>query len=133
MFVMSGGRSCWALSSSCVLLIVNFRRHHQGGGPDGRGGGALRLDGMPGKQLAIDSDMAAGAIGHEEAKGRREREQAETDILRARWTELSEIRVKGDAIGGPCLITLLNLVMGLVIGSVIHGMPLGRAFETYAI
>ncbi|MCB2135225.1 MAG: FHIPEP family type III secretion protein, partial [Rhodobacteraceae bacterium] len=88
------------------------------------------LDGMPGKQLAIDSDMNAGAIDHAEAKARREREQAETTFFGS--LDGASKFVKGDAVAG-LLITLLNLVMGLIIGVTIHGMPLARAVETYAI
>ncbi|MFU8825824.1 FHIPEP family type III secretion protein, partial [Yoonia sp.] len=93
-------------------------------------GARFALDAMPGKQLAIDSDMSAGAIDHSEAKERREREQAETTFFGS--LDGASKFVKGDAIAG-LLITALNLVMGLIIGVTMHGMPLGRAFETYAI
>ncbi|MGO4916792.1 FHIPEP family type III secretion protein [Pseudogemmobacter sp. W21_MBD1_M6] len=85
---------------------------------------------MPGKQLAIDSDVAAGAIDHTEAKLRREREQAETTFFGS--LDGASKFVKGDAVAG-LLITVLNLVMGLIIGVTMHDMPLGKAFETYAI
>ncbi|HDR27263.1 FHIPEP family type III secretion protein, partial [Rhodovulum sp.] len=93
-------------------------------------GARFALDGMPGKQLAIDSDMAAGAIDHTEAKARREREQAETTFFGS--LDGASKFVKGDAVAG-LLITLLNLIMGLAMGVIVHGMPIGRAFETYAI
>jgi len=85
---------------------------------------------MPGKQLAIDSDMSAGAIDHEEAKKRRETEQQETTFFGS--LDGASKFVKGDAIAG-LLITLLNLVMGLLMGTIVHSMPIGQAFETYAI
>jgi len=129
MFVMSGSVFL-GLVVFCVLLIVNFVVITKGAARMAEVGARFALDGMPGKQLAIDSDMAAGAIGHEEAKARRERDQAETTFFGS--LDGASKFVKGDAIAG-LLITLLNLVMGLVIGTVIHGMPLGRAFETYAI
>jgi flagellar biosynthesis protein FlhA len=88
------------------------------------------LDGMPGKQLAIDSDMSAGAIDHQEAKERREREQQETTFFGS--LDGASKFVKGDAVAG-LLITLLNLVAGLIMGIAVHGMPIGAAFETYAI
>jgi flagellar biosynthesis protein FlhA len=93
-------------------------------------GARFALDGMPGKQLAIDSDMSAGAIDHQEAKARREREQQETTFFGS--LDGASKFVKGDAIAG-LLITLLNLVMGLAIGTIGHGMPLATAVETYAI
>ena len=113
-----------------VLLIVNFMVINKGATRMAEVGARFALDGMPGKQLAIDSDMAAGAIDHLEAKERRDREQAETTFFGS-LDGASKFK-KGDAIAG-LLITLLNLVMGLVIGVSLHGMPFGVAFETYAI
>ncbi len=129
MFVM-GGSIVLGLVVFCVLLIVNFIVITKGAARMAEVGARFALDAMPGKQLAIDSDMAAGAITHEEARVRREREQAETTFFGS--LDGASKFVKGDAVAG-LLITLLNLVMGLVIGVAIHGMPLGRAFETYAI
>ncbi len=93
-------------------------------------GARFALDGMPGKQLAIDSDMSAGAIDHAQAKERRELEQAETTFFGS--LDGASKFVKGDAVAG-LLITLLNLVVGLIMGVAMHGMPLASAFETYAI
>lgn len=128
-FVM-GGSLFLGLVVFGVLLIVNFIVITKGAARMAEVGARFALDGMPGKQLAIDSDMSAGAIGHEEAKQRRETEQAETTFLGS--LDGASKFVKGDAIAG-LLITLLNLVMGIIIGVVIHGMEFGRAFETYAI
>ncbi len=113
-----------------VLLIVNFIVITKGATRMAEVGARFALDAMPGKQLAIDSDMSAGAITHEEAKSRREREQAETTFFGS--LDGASKFVKGDAIAG-LLITMLNMVMGLIMGVAIHGMDLGRAFETYAI
>jgi len=128
-FVM-GGSVFLGLVVFCVLLIVNFVVITKGAARMAEVGARFALDGMPGKQLAIDSDMSAGAIDHTEAKERREREQAETTFFGS--LDGASKFVKGDAVAG-LLITLLNLVMGLVIGIAIHGMEIGRAFETYAI
>ncbi|NRP31408.1 MULTISPECIES: flagellar biosynthesis protein FlhA [unclassified Aliiroseovarius] len=128
-FVM-GGSVFLGLVVFCVLLIVNFIVITKGATRMAEVGARFALDGMPGKQLAIDSDMSAGAIDHAEAKARREKEQAETTFFGS--LDGASKFVKGDAIAG-LLITLLNIVMGLVIGVAIHGMDLGRAFETYAI
>ncbi len=113
-----------------VLLIVNFMVITKGAARMAEVGARFALDGMPGKQLAIDSDMSAGAIDHNQARERRELEQQETTFFGS--LDGASKFVKGDAIAG-LLITLLNLVMGLVMGVVVHGMPLASAFETYAI
>ncbi|MGB3177429.1 MAG: flagellar biosynthesis protein FlhA [Albidovulum sp.] len=129
MFIMSGSVLI-GLVVFGVLLIVNFIVITKGAGRMAEVGARFALDAMPGKQLAIDSDMNAGAIDHAEAKARREREQAETTFFGS--LDGASKFVKGDAVAG-LLITLLNLVMGLIIGVTIHGMPLARAVETYAI
>lgn len=128
-FVM-GGSVFLGLVVFCVLLIVNFIVITKGATRMAEVGARFALDGMPGKQLAIDSDMSAGAIDHAEAKARRETEQAETTFFGS--LDGASKFVKGDAIAG-LLITLLNIVMGLIIGVAVHGMDIGRAFETYAI
>lgn len=128
-FVMSGSIFL-GLVVFGVLLIVNFMVITKGAARMAEVGARFALDGMPGKQLAIDADVSAGAIGHEEAKARREKEQQETTFFGS--LDGASKFVKGDAVAG-LLITLLNLVMGLIIGVAMHDMELGRAFETYAI
>lgn len=128
-FIMSGSVLI-GLVVFCVILIVNFIVITKGAGRMAEVGARFALDAMPGKQLAIDSDMNAGAIDHAEARERREREQAETTFFGS--LDGASKFVKGDAVAG-LLITLLNLVVGLIIGTVVHGMPLDRALETYAI
>lgn len=129
MFVM-GGSVVIGLVIFCVLLIVNFVVINKGAARMAEVGARFALDAMPGKQLAIDSDMAAGAIDHAEAKARREKEQSETTFFGS--LDGASKFVKGDAIAG-LLITMLNLVVGLIIGTTIHGMPIAQAFETYTI
>ncbi len=128
-FIMSGSVLI-GLVVFCVILIVNFIVITKGAGRMAEVGARFALDAMPGKQLAIDSDMNAGAIDHAEARERREREQAETTFFGS--LDGASKFVKGDAVAG-LLITMLNLVVGLLIGTVVHGMPLDRALETYAI
>lgn len=129
MFIMSGNVFLGVVVF-CVLLIVNFMVITKGAGRMAEVGARFALDGMPGRQLAIDADMAAGAIDHAEAKARRERELAETGFFGS--LDGASKFVKGDAVAG-LLITLLNICVGLVMGVAYHGMPLGKAFETYAI
>lgn len=128
-FVM-GGSVFLGLVVFGVLLIVNFMVITKGAARMAEVGARFALDGMPGKQLAIDSDMSAGAIDHQQAKERRELEQQETTFFGS--LDGASKFVKGDAIAG-LLITLLNLVMGLIMGVVVHQMPIGSAFEVYAI
>ncbi len=128
-FVM-GGSIFLGLVVFGVLLIVNFMVITKGAARMAEVGARFALDGMPGKQLAIDSDMSAGAIDHQQAKERREREQQETTFFGS--LDGASKFVKGDAVAG-LLITLLNLVMGLIMGVAVHGMPIASAFETYAI
>lgn len=128
-FIM-GGNLLLGIVIFCVLLIVNFVVITKGAGRMAEVGARFALDGMPGKQLAIDADMAAGAISHAEAKARRERELAETNFFGS--LDGASKFVKGDAVAG-LLITFLNIVMGLIMGIAIHDMPVGTALETYAI
>ncbi|WP_380055133.1 flagellar biosynthesis protein FlhA [Falsihalocynthiibacter sp. SS001] len=128
-FVM-GGSIFLGLVVFGVLLIVNFIVITKGAGRMAEVGARFALDAMPGKQLAIDADMSAGAIDHTEAKARREKDQAEMTFFGS--LDGASKFVKGDAVAG-LLITLLNLVMGLIIGVVLHGMPISQAFETYSI
>lgn len=128
-FIM-GGSVLLGLVIFTVLLIVNFIVITKGAGRMAEVGARFALDGMPGRQMAIDADLSAGAITHAEAKARRERELAETNFYGS--LDGASKFVKGDAIAG-LLITLLNLVVGLGNGAFVHGMPIGQAFETYSI
>jgi flagellar biosynthesis protein FlhA len=128
-FVM-GGSVFLGLVVFCVLLIVNFMVITKGAARMAEVGARFALDGMPGRQMAIDSDVSAGAIDHDEARRRRTHEQQETTFFGS--LDGASKFVKGDAIAG-LLITLMNLVMGLIMGLAVQGMPLADAFETYAI
>lgn len=128
-FIM-GGSVFLGIVVFCVLLIVNFMVITKGATRMAEVGARFALDAMPGKQLAIDSDMSAGAIDHQQAKERREREQQETTFFGS--LDGASKFVKGDAVAG-LLITILNLVAGLIMGIVVHDMPMSAAFETYAI
>lgn len=129
MFIM-GGSVVLGLVIFCVLLIVNFVVINKGAARMAEVGARFALDAMPGKQLAIDADMAAGAIDHKEASARREREQAETTFFGS--LDGASKFVKGDAVAG-LIITGLNLIVGLAVGIIVHDMPMGQAVETYTI
>lgn len=128
-FIMSGSIFLGAVTF-LVLLIVNFLVITKGAARMAEVGARFALDGMPGKQLAIDSDMSAGAIDHIEAKSRRETEQLETTFFGS--LDGASKFVKGDAVAG-LLITLLNFFAGLAMGVFVHDMALNSAFETYSI
>ncbi|PRY93204.1 flagellar biosynthesis protein FlhA [Hasllibacter halocynthiae] len=128
-FVMGGSLSI-GLVVFLVLLIVNFMVITKGAGRMAEVGARFALDGMPGRQLAIDADMSAGAIDHAEARRRRETELAETTFFGS--LDGASKFLKGDAVAG-LLITLLNVVAGIAIGTIVHGMPAATALETYAI
>ncbi|MBE3640218.1 flagellar biosynthesis protein FlhA [Mangrovicoccus algicola] len=129
MFVM-GGDPFLGVVIFFILLIVNFVVITKGAARMAEVGARFALDGMPGRQLAIDADVSSGAISHSEAKERREREQAEATFFGS-LDGVSKF-VKGDAVAG-LLITLLNLVVGLSIGVFVHGMAIGDALTTYAV
>jgi flagellar biosynthesis protein FlhA len=128
-FIM-GGNIVLGLVIFVVLLIVNFIVITKGAGRMAEVGARFALDGMPGRQLAIDADMSAGAIDHSEAKRRRELELAETNFFGS--LDGASKFVKGDAIAG-LLITLLNIVVGLLVGIFMHDLDMGTAFRTYTI
>jgi flagellar biosynthesis protein FlhA len=129
MFVM-GGDLFVGLVVFSVLVIVNFMVITKGAGRMAEVGARFALDAMPGKQLAIDSDLAVGAISHEEAKMRRQREQEEAGFLGS--LDGASKFVKGDAIAG-LLITALNLLAGIGFGIVAHQLSFTEALSTYSI
>ena len=128
-FIM-GGNIILGLVIFVVLLIVNFIVITKGAGRMAEVGARFALDGMPGRQLAIDADMSAGAIDHAEAKRRRELELAETTFFGS--LDGASKFVKGDAIAG-LMITGLNIVVGLIVGVLVHGLDVATAFQTYTI
>ncbi len=128
-FIM-GGDVFLGLIVFTVLIIVNFMVITKGAGRMAEVGARFALDAMPGKQLAIDSDLAAGAITHKQASEMRKLEQEETAFLGS-LDGVSKF-MKGDAIAG-LLITLLNLVAGIAIGVGVHKVSFGDAIKNYSI
>ncbi len=128
-FIMAGN-AFLGLIIFLVLLIVNFMVITKGATRMAEVAARFSLDAMPGRQLAIDSDVAAGAITHQEAAIRREREQHETTFFGS--LDGASKFVKGDAVAG-LLITMLNIVAGLIMGIFVHDMSLGSAFQSYAV
>ncbi len=88
------------------------------------------LDAMPGKQMSIDADLNAGIITEEEARQQREKIRKEADFYGA--MDGASKFVKGDAIAG-IIITIINIIGGLIIGVVQQEMALGEAAQTYTL
>ena len=109
-----------------ILIIIQFVVITKGSGRVSEVAARFVLDAMPGKQMAIDADLNAGLIDSETARSRRDEVAQEAEFYGA--MDGASKFVRGDAIAG-LLITLLNLVMGLIMGVAIHGMPIGQAFE----
>lgn len=129
MFIMGGNIGIGLIVFS-VLVIVNFLVITKGAGRMAEVGARFALDAMPGKQLAIDADVSSGAITHDEAKALRAREQQETAFLGS-LDGVSKF-VKGDAIAG-LLITALNLLAGIAVGMLAHGISFGEAIGNYSV
>lgn len=128
-FVM-GGNLFVGLVVFSVLVIVNFMVITKGAGRMAEVGARFALDAMPGKQMAIDSDLAVGAITHEEARLRRQRDQEEAAFLGS--LDGASKFVKGDAIAG-LLITALNLLAGIGFGVIEHQLSFGEALSNYSV
>jgi len=113
-----------------ILVIINFVVITKGSGRIAEVAARFTLDAMPGKQMAIDADMNNGIIDEKEARGRREKISREADFYGA--MDGAAKFVRGDAIAG-LLITVVNIVGGLIIGVVQRGMPLIEALQTYTL
>jgi flagellar biosynthesis protein FlhA len=111
-----------------ILLVVNFMVITKGSGRIAEVAARFSLDAMPGKQMAIDSDMSAGLINDTEAKRRRRELEEESSFYGA--MDGAAKFVRGDAIAG-LIITVINIVGGLTIGVLRHGMAIGDAFDTF--
>ncbi|MGU4703668.1 flagellar biosynthesis protein FlhA, partial [Burkholderia cepacia] len=88
------------------------------------------LDAMPGKQMSIDADLRAGIISADEARERREKLEQESQMHGAMDGAMKF--VKGDAIAG-LVIAFINIVAGIAVGTLMHGMDIGEALQRYAI
>ncbi|QIG79684.1 flagellar biosynthesis protein FlhA [Stakelama tenebrarum] len=128
-FLMAG-ETAIGLTIFLILVVINFVVITKGAGRIAEVAARFSLDSMPGKQMAIDADLSAGMIDEEQAKNRRAEVEAESGFYGA--MDGASKFVKGDAIAG-LLITAINIVVGLGIGVVSHGVPLGEAFQTYTV
>jgi len=113
-----------------VLVIVNFVVITKGATRIAEVSARFTLDAMPGKQMAIDADLGAGLITDEEARARREEISSEADFYGA--MDGASKFVRGDAIAS-LLIVFINIIGGLVIGTLQQGMSLGEAASVYTL
>jgi flagellar biosynthesis protein FlhA len=113
-----------------ILIVVNFVVITNGAGRVAEVAARFTLDAMPGKQMAIDAELNAGAISDEAARTRRQEVQQEADFYGA--MDGASKFVKGDAMAA-IIIMVINIVGGFVIGVVQLKMELGAALSTYTI
>jgi len=125
-----GGNFAIGIVVFVILVIINFMVITKGAGRIAEVGARFVLDGMPGKQMAIDADLNAGLIGEDEAKKRRSEVTQEADFYGS--MDGASKFVRGDAIAG-ILIMVINIVGGLLVGVLQHGMSMGHAAESYTL
>lgn len=125
---VAGGQLVVGLILFAILVVIQFIVITKGATRISEVAARFALDGMPGKQMAIDADLNAGLITQEQAKTRRAEVAQQADFYGA--MDGASKFVRGDAIAG-IIITLINIVGGLIIGIVMNGMDFRRAAEVY--
>ena len=125
-----GGNYVVGIVIFCILVLINFMVITKGAGRVAEVAARFTLDGMPGKQMAIDADLNAGLINEDQARSRRAEISAEAAFHGA--MDGASKFVKGDAIAG-IIITLINIGAGFVIGVLQKGMPMAEAAQNYTI
>ena len=125
-----GGNFAVGLIVFIILTIINMVVVTKGAGRVSEVTARFTLDALPGKQMAIDSDLAAGLMTAEEAKARRREIATEADFYGS--MDGASKFVKGDAIAGV-LILVINILGGIVLGVVSHGLDIGEAASTYTM
>jgi len=113
-----------------ILMIINLVVITKGAGRVSEVAARFTLDAMPGKQMAIDADLNAGLLTADEARVRRTEVSTEADFHGS--MDGASKFVKGDAVAGV-LILFINIVGGLILGTVQHGLSLGEAAKTYLL
>ena len=124
-----GGNYAVGVVVFLILTIINFVVITKGAGRVAEVAARFALDAMPGKQMAIDADLNTGAIREEEARKRRAEVGQEADFFGS--MDGASKFVRGDAVVG-ILILLINLIGGVAVGMMQHGMDFGAALQTYA-
>jgi flagellar biosynthesis protein FlhA len=127
---MMGGNAAIGIIVFSILVIVNFIVITKGSGRIAEVAARFSLDAMPGKQMAIDADLSSGLINEDQARNRREELSAESTFFGA--MDGASKFVRGDAVAG-LLITVINVIGGMVIGIAQQGVSFSDAFSTYTL
>jgi flagellar biosynthesis protein FlhA len=125
-----GGNYAVGIVVFVILTIINFTVVTKGAGRIAEVGARFALDAMPGKQMAIDADLNAGMIGEQEARSRRQEVAQEAEFYGA--MDGASKYVRGDAIAG-ILVTIINVVGGLIVGMLQHDMAFDAAIKNYTL
>jgi flagellar biosynthesis protein FlhA len=125
---VAGGNIAVGLILFVILVAIQFLVITKGATRISEVAARFALDGMPGKQMAIDADLNAGLITQDQAKTRREEITDQADFYGA--MDGASKFVRGDAIAS-IVITLINIAGGLYVGMVEHGMPLSEAAKVF--
>jgi len=125
-----GGNVVVGLVVFLILIVIQFVVVTNGAGRVAEVGARFTLDAMPGKQMAIDADLNAGQITEDEARRRRKEIAEEADFYGA--MDGASKFVKGDAMAAV-LITLINLIGGIVIGVLMQHRPFGEAIQHFSL
>ena len=125
-----GGNYAVGFVIFAILVIINFVVVTKGAGRVSEVTARFTLDAMPGKQMAIDADLNAGVIDQESAKARRQEIAEEADFYGS--MDGASKFVRGDAIAA-ILILFINIVGGLLIGTVQHDLSISAAVRNYTL
>lgn len=125
-----GGNYTVGIVVFIILTIINFTVVTKGAGRIAEVGARFTLDAMPGKQMAIDADLNAGLIGEDEARKRRTEISQESEFYGA--MDGASKYVRGDAVAG-ILVTIINIVGGLIVGMIQHGLAFEDAVKIYTL
>src|SRR5580698_119287 len=125
-----GGNFAVGIVVFIILTIINFVVVTKGSGRISEVSARFTLDAMPGKQMAIDADLNAGLITQDEARVRRIEVRTEADFYGS--MDGASKFVRGDAVAG-IMILVINILGGLAIGTIGHGMGFGDAARTYTL
>src|SRR5690554_6536885 len=128
--VVIGGNYSEGVVVFIILIIINFMVITKGAGRISEVTARVTLDAMPDKQMSIDADLSSGLIDQGQARARREDVTKEAYFFGS--MDGASKFVKGDAIAG-LLILGINLVVGVLIGTMQHDLTFGTAIETYAL
>ncbi|MGE5588740.1 MAG: flagellar biosynthesis protein FlhA [Clostridia bacterium] len=125
-----GGNYVVGMVVFIILVVIQFVVITNGAGRVAEVAARFTLDAMPGKQMSIDADLNAGLIDEQTARARRRAIELEADFYGA--MDGASKFVRGDAIAG-IIITLVNILAGVVIGMVQLRMPVMQALQTFAL